>query len=188
MLRLAAISALVLALLSCAAAPPDRATLPDVAEALDPPVACVFLVGEPKGIAVSEVMTDTAADGVLEAGDVIVAVNGVGTVNSDELRAALDQQQVGDEIEIELIRGGEDISAALTLGANPDDPERVYIGVMIQTEYDQVPASEADDQVTASPTSRSLGIGGILYAGDPTLRTWAMARMGAAGRGQTRPS
>ncbi len=122
---------------------------------------------------VSEVMVDTAADGVLEAGDVIVAVNGAGTMDTEQLREALDQQAVGDEIEVDIIREGADASAALTLGANPEDPERVYMGVMIRTDYEQVPASEADDQVSAAATSRSLTIGGALYGGDPTLQTWA---------------
>ena len=172
--RLAAVSSLTLALVSsCAAAPPERDSLPDVEEALDPPVACAFLVGEPKGIAVSEVMTDTAAEGVLEAGDVIVAVNGVATVDTDTLREVLDVQEVGDEIEIDLIRDGTDQSAALVLGSNPDDPERVYIGVMIRTDYELVPASEADHAVTAAPTSRSFTIGGTLFGGDPTLGVWS---------------
>jgi hypothetical protein len=155
------------------AAPPERATLPEVGEVLDPPVACSFLIGEPKGILVSEVMEDTAADGVLEAGDVIVAVNGVGTVDTEGLREALDQQAVGDEIEVEILREGAEETAALTLGANPDDPDRVYIGVMIRTDYDQMLASEADDDVVAAPTSRSLTIGGTIFGGDPTLSTWS---------------
>jgi hypothetical protein len=155
------------------ASPPERATLPEVAEVLDPPVACSFLIGDPRGILVSEVMEDTAADGVLEAGDVIVAVNGVGTVDTEGLREALDQQAVGDEIEVEILREGAEETAALTLGANPDDPDRVYIGVMIRTDYDQMLASEADDEVVAAPTSRSLTIGGTIFGGDPTLSTWS---------------
>ena len=173
MRRIIAGLALIAGLASCMAAPPPRSTLPDVGEILEPPVACAFLIGEPRGILVSEVMEDTAADGVLEAGDVIVAVNGVATLDTEQLREVLDQQAVGDEIQVDIIREGADQSAALTLGANPEDPERVYIGVMIRTEYEQMPASEADDQVAAAATSRSLTIGGTLYGGDPTLQTWA---------------
>lgn len=54
---------------ACASAPPERNTLPDVGEVLEPPVACLFFVGAPQGVSVSEVLEDTGADGVLEAGD-----------------------------------------------------------------------------------------------------------------------
>jgi hypothetical protein len=165
--------ALLAALTSCVASPPTRSSLPDVDEVLDPPIACSFLIGEPRGIMVSEVLDDTAADGVLEPGDVIVAVNGVGTIDTTELRQALDQLAVGDEVEVEIIRGGAEETAVLVLGANPDDPERVYMGVMIRTDYEQVLASEADDEVVAAPTSRSLTMGGTLYGGDPTLSAWS---------------
>jgi PDZ domain len=165
--------ALFAVLTSCVASPPTRSSLPDVDEVLDPPVACSFLIGEPRGILVSEVLDDTAADGILEPGDVIVAVNGVGTLDTAELRETLDQLAVGDEIEVEILRRGNEETAALILGANPDDPDRVYIGVMIRTDYEQVLASEADDAVVASPTSRSLTMGGTLYGGDPTLSTWS---------------
>ena len=160
-------------LASCTTAPPARSTLPDVDEVLEPPVACAFFVGEPKGVAVSEVLEDTAADGVLEAGDVIVAVNGVGTVDTEQLRIVLEEQAVGDEIQIDLQRDGASESAALTLGANPENPEQVYIGIMIFTEYERLPASEAKQEIVPSETSRALTIGGTLFGGDPVLPSWS---------------
>ncbi|MEX1134167.1 MAG: PDZ domain-containing protein [Acidimicrobiia bacterium] len=79
---------------ACATAPPERSALPDVGEVLELPVACSFFIGEPQGVEVSEVVEDTAADGVLEAGDVIVALNGKATADSEHLRQALSEQSI----------------------------------------------------------------------------------------------
>jgi len=157
---------------ACATAPPDRGALPDVAEVLDPPIPCSFLVGPPQGVAVSEVLQDTGAEGVLEAGDVIVAVNGTATVDSDQLRQALEEQSVGDALDLELRRDDVEESAELILGANPDDPERPFMGVMIRTEYERLLATEADQTIPAAPTSRAVVIGGLLYGMEPSGTFW----------------
>ena len=158
---------------ACAAAPPQRGTLPDVEQVLDPPVACSFLVGPPQGVSVSEVLEDTGADGVLEAGDVIVTVNGEETNDSDDLRQALNEQSVGDVVDLEVRRDGSLESAELTLGANPDDPERPYMGVMIRTAYEHLDAADADQPIPDAPTMRAVVIGGFLYAMDPSEPVWS---------------
>jgi hypothetical protein len=168
-LLLAAIATLIG---SCATAPPDRGTLPDVAEVLEPPIACSFLVGPPLGISVSEVLEDTGADGVLEAGDVILSVNDMETVDSDDLRQALSEQSVGDPVELEVRRDGSVESVELILGANPDDPERPFMGVMIRTEFERLPATEADLTIPEVPTSRAVVIGGLLYGMEPSGSLW----------------
>ena len=166
---LAAIAALIG---SCATAPPDRGPLPDVAEVLEPPIACSFFVGPPQGVSVSEVLEDTGADGVLEAGDVILAVNDMETVDSDDLREALSEQSVGDPVELEVRRDGSVESVELILGANPDDPERPFMGVMIRTEFERLLATEADLTIPEVPTSRAVVIGGLLYGMEPSGSLW----------------
>jgi len=168
-LLLAAVAVLVGA---CATAPPDRGTLPDVGEVLEAPIACSFFVGPPQGVSVSEVLEGTGADGVLEAGDVILAVNGLETVDSDDLRQALSQQSVGDPVDLEVRRGGSVESAELILGPNPDDPERPFMGVMIRTAYERLPATEADQTIPEVPTSRPVAIGGFLYGMEPSGSLW----------------
>jgi hypothetical protein len=158
---------------ACATAPPQRGTLPDVEEALDPPVACSFLVGSPQGVSVSEVLEDTGAEGVLEAGDVIVTVDGVETSDSDDLRRALSEQAVGDSVDLEVERDGSLESAELILGANPDDPERPFMGVMIRTAYERLDAADADQTIPDAPTTRAVVIGGFLYGMDPSEPAWS---------------
>lgn len=158
---------------ACAAVPPQRGTLPDVEQVLDPPVACSFLVGPPQGVSVSEVLEDTGAEGVLEAGDVIVTVNGVVTRDSDDLRQALSEQSVGDSVGLEVKRDGSLESAELILGANPDDPERPFMGVMIRTDYERLDAADADQTISEAPTTRAVVIDGFLYGMDPSEPVWS---------------
>jgi hypothetical protein len=165
---------------ACTATPPDRGTLPDVEEALDPPVACSFLVGPPLGVSVSEVLEDTGADGVLEAGDVIVGINGIETTDSDHLRDALSEQAVGDAIDLELLRDGADTSAEMVLGPNPDDPERPFMGVMIRTAYDQLEPTTADSAIPEVATARAVVIGGFLYGVEPSQALWSNTGLGIA--------
>ena len=165
---------------ACTVAPPDRGTLPDVGEALDPPVACSFLVGPPRGVSVDEVLADTGADGVLEAGDVIVAINGLETIDSDHLRDALSEQSVGDAIDIDLLRDGTDTSTEMILGPNPDDPDRPFMGVMIRTAYDQMEPAEAEATIPQVATSRAVVVGGLLYGVEPSQALWSNTKVGIA--------
>ncbi|HLF61417.1 MAG TPA: PDZ domain-containing protein [Acidimicrobiia bacterium] len=157
---------------ACAAAPPDRSTLPEVAEVLGPSIACFFFVGPPLGVSVSEVLEDTGADGVLETGDVILALNGLETADSDQLRQALSEQSVGDEVVLELRRDGVEESAQLVLGPNPEDPERPFMGVTIQTAYEQLPAAEANQAIPGVPTARAIVLAGVLYGMEPSGSLW----------------
>jgi len=143
-----------------------------VAEVLGPSIACFFFVGPPLGVSVSEVLEDTGADGVLETGDVILALNGLETADSDQLRQALSEQSVGDEVVLELRRDGVEESAQLVLGPNPEDPERPFMGVTIQTAYEQLPAAEANQAIPGVPTARAIVLAGVLYGMEPSGSLW----------------
>jgi len=121
---------------------------------------------------VSEVLEDTGADGVLETGDVILALNGLETADSDQLRQALSEQSVGDEVVLELRRDGVEESAQLVLGPNPEDPERPFMGVTIQTAYEQLPAAEANQAIPGVPTARAIVLAGVLYGMEPSGSLW----------------
>jgi hypothetical protein len=154
-------------------APPERDPLPDVGEVLEPPVACSFLVGPPQGVAVAEVLDDTGADGVLEPGDVITSLNGNETADQDDLRDALAEESVGDSIHLELVRDGTETTADMVLGANPDDPERPFMGVMIRTAYQHLEPTDADDAIPDVDTARAVVIGGFLFGVDPVESLWS---------------
>ncbi len=159
-------------LAACAPAPPEREPLPDLSEALPPPADCAFLVGGPRGVLVEEVIPDGAADGVLEVGDVIVEAGGADTPDAASLLSALEPSAPGDDIDIDYIRDGSESTTTLALGANPDDPDRPMIGIMIRTDYESIPAGDAEGPVADGPTVRPLTIGDTIYLLDPLTATW----------------
>jgi len=69
------------------------------------------------GALVQEIVPDSAAEKAgIEAGDVIVAVNGEKVVGAAELRNAIGLKRAGDEVKIELLRDGKSKTVTATLG------------------------------------------------------------------------
>ncbi len=164
------VTALILA--GCAPTPPVRVSLPDLESALPPPVECTFLIGSPLGVLVEEVIPDSAAAGILEVGDVIVAADGTDTPDSAALLVVLGSKTPGDLIEIDYVRDGSEQTSTISLGANPDEPARPMIGIMIRTEYESVPARETEGSIDPGPTVRPISIGSDLYLLDPGTPDW----------------
>jgi hypothetical protein len=160
---------MVLVAVACAQTPPERDALPSVEEALDPPAQCSFLLGEPQGVLVQEVTPDSAADGLLIAGDVIVAFDDQPTPDSTALLTALGEKEAGDMVEIDVMRGDEETHQTITLGEDGGEPR---IGVSIRTQYQTVEAAEIDTKITPGPMVRPISIGGNVYLFDPSARAW----------------
>jgi hypothetical protein len=121
---------------------------------------------------VEEVIPDAAADGLLAVGDVIVAAGGTDTPDAAALLSALEPTSPGDLIDLDYLRDGSESTTTLTLGANPDDPDRPMIGIMIRTDYESIPAADAQGPVTPGPTIRPLTIGETIYLLDPLTAAW----------------
>jgi PDZ domain-containing protein len=85
------------------------------------------------GHTVAEVIPDLPADGVLEAGDTIVAVDGEPVDEPDDLTRLIGGNAPGDQVTItvEPARGEARRDLELALGADPDDPDRAVIGVRV---------------------------------------------------------
>ena len=156
-------------MIACASTPPERNPLPDVDEALDPPAQCTFLVGEPQGVLVQEVTPDSAADGLLIVGDVIVAFDDQPILDSESLLSALGEKDVGDVVEISILRGDEETEQTLTLGDASGEPR---IGVMIRTQYQAVEAADVDTEVEPGPLTRPISISGLIYLFDAGSNVW----------------
>jgi hypothetical protein len=156
-------------MVACASTPPERSSLPDVGEALDPPAQCTFLMGEPQGVLVQEVTPDSAADGLLIVGDVIVAFDDQPTLDSESLLAALGEKEVGDVVEISVLRGDEETEQTLTLGDASGEPR---IGVMIRTQYQAVEAADIDTEVEPGTLTRPISISGLIYLFDAGSNVW----------------
>lgn len=154
---------------ACAQTPPERSSLPAVEEAVDPPAQCSFLLGEPQGVLVQEVTPDSAADGLLLAGDIIVAFDDEPTPDSTTLLAALGEKEAGEVVEIEVLRDDEETQQTITLGDDGGEPR---IGVSIRTQYQSVEATDIETEITPGPMVRPISIAGGIYLFDPASRTW----------------
>jgi S1-C subfamily serine protease len=73
------------------------------------------------GVKIAEVIPETAADGKLEADDVILQVNGEKVSDVPGLIAAVQKSGAGSEITFSIVREGKRMEVKLKLGVHPDD-------------------------------------------------------------------
>jgi len=94
-------------------------------------VAALRHVGEPVTtiVVVGETLPDTPAAEVLEAGDVVVAVNGKRIGSPEGLRRVISDGEVGDQLRLRIERDGERESVQVKTIESTDKPIRPVIGV-----------------------------------------------------------
>lgn len=83
-------------------------------------------------VLVSAVVPEAPADGLLEAGDVITAVDGQQTSVPADVSDAVGAQEPGTELEIDYLRDGQASSATITSEAIDG---QARIGLLLATEY-----------------------------------------------------
>jgi len=167
-----AVPVLLLLVTACAAQPPERAPLPDLADVLPEPLGCQLTVGEPMGVDVLTVSASGAAGGILQEGDVISAIDGTPTTTRPELTEIMNGYSPGDTVEVTYLREGAEGTVEITLEANAADESRAMIGITVQTSFQTQDIEAADDTVAPSPTARPIQVGDSLYLFDPLAGTW----------------
>lgn len=85
-----------------------------------------------QGAQVQSILSGMPADGVLQVGDIITAVDGQPITTQDSLVKAVTSDQTGDELALTVRRGDQDLSLMLTPARAPDDG-RPILGVTIST-------------------------------------------------------
>ncbi|APT90184.1 hypothetical protein CSPHI_02840 [Corynebacterium sphenisci DSM 44792] len=93
--------------------------------------AALRALGRPVQVAVARVLDDGPAAGVLEEGDVVLAVDGVGVTGPRELQDAVGAHAPGEEVTLRVARDGAERELAVRLGEHPEDPARGHLGVGI---------------------------------------------------------
>ena len=87
------------------------------------------VVARPTGVLVEGIFTNVPAAKVLQAGDVIIGVNGHIVLSRPELRAALASHSPGDAVSLRILRGGKALLVSVKTIADPQEPKRPLIGV-----------------------------------------------------------
>lgn len=83
------------------------------------------------GVIITSVQEGSAADGVVQAGEIVVAVDDTATMMSSDLVDAVGGIAPGTTIELSVLAldDGAEEQRTVTLGAREDDPERAFLGV-----------------------------------------------------------
>jgi Lon-like protease len=129
------------------------------------------------GEIVLDVEPDSPADGVLEPGDTLVAIDGEPIDDPDDLARLLDDDKPGDEITVtvqpfDTTEDDEDVT--LTLAPKPDDPDQGMMGVQVQptgVEFDFPFEVDFDTGEVGGPSAGlafTLGLIDLLTPGELT--------------------
>ena len=91
----------------------------------------------PDGARIESVIDDGPSDGVVEAGEVVVAVDGTAVVTSEEFADEVGGRDPGTTVEL-TVRTIDDQQQrrTLELGTNPDDASRGFAGLFVSTSVD----------------------------------------------------
>ena len=109
-------------------------------------LAGVYIVGVPTDATteVEEVVPGSMASEVgVQEGDEITAVNGEVIESWGQFQEILEGQQPGDEVELAVLRGGEQREFSGELIGDPEDPDRAIVGVRPIIEYTSYGSLEA---------------------------------------------
>ncbi len=91
---------------------------------------------EEVGVIIAEVVPDTAADGVVVVGDILVSIDGVAIVSASEVVDLIGVKAPGDEITLVLDDGTGERTETVVLGAKEDDPDAPFLGIAPQSLLD----------------------------------------------------
>jgi PDZ domain-containing protein len=139
-----------------------------------------------QGAEVAAVIEGMPAQGVLQVGDVIVAVDGRPIQTAFELTESVRRHQVGDQVSLVFIRGRQRQEAVLGTGNSPTEPGRPLIGVQVITlgfAVDLPFPVEIDTDNVGGPSAGlmlALGILDAVTSGDLT-RGYFVAGTGTIG-------
>lgn len=96
-------------------------------------IAALREVGEPVQTRpwVREVLPESPATGILEHGDVVLRVDGSAVAGPQELAKIVQDAGPGATVRLDITRDGQPKTVEVTTIANPEDPQKGYLGVSL---------------------------------------------------------
>jgi S1-C subfamily serine protease len=89
-------------------------------QTIDPEVAALYGLGIDRGAVLVEIVPGSpAADADLQRGDIVTAVDGAPVTSMPELAGRLQQHRPGDEVELTVVRAGEERALTVELAERP---------------------------------------------------------------------
>lgn len=97
------------------------------------------LVLVPGGVVIEQTIPNMPAEGVLEPGDILVAINNLQVRNLADLTKVLSKFKPGDKVVLTIIRYKERLNITLRLGQHPQNKSRGIIGAYFTDYYPSDP-------------------------------------------------
>lgn len=94
------------------------------------------VVATPRGALVIGVASDVPAAAKIDAGDVIVAVDGVPVRTPADLRREIGRRKPGDDVRLTVRRGGKALDLTVRTVASPTEPGRPIVGITVDQAAD----------------------------------------------------
>ncbi len=85
------------------------------------------------GVIVVGMLDDAPAENYLVEGDIIITVDDKRVALATEVSALVQDRLVGEEVKLGITRDEDDLELIIPTGANPDDPDMPFLGILIQT-------------------------------------------------------
>lgn len=85
------------------------------------------------GVIVIGLLDNAPAESHLKEGDLIITVDDSRVFLATEVSALVQDRLVGEDVKLGITRQEVDIDLIVPTGANPDDPDMPFLGVLIQT-------------------------------------------------------
>ncbi len=95
--------------------------------------AALTYVGEPVTyeVVIDEVQPGAPAEGALRTGDTLLEIDGVEVPDYRSVKRVMSDVAPGDEVSLLVRRDDKEITETVTTEANPDDPQRAFLGVLL---------------------------------------------------------
>ena len=108
-----------------------------------------------RGVYVLRTVVGMPAENVLQFGDKIISVNGMETATAEVFMDLVAQKNVGDTIDITLVREGNEEDVSITLQPFPDDKDRAGVGIQLVTDFDVLtnPSIDIDSAKIGGPSA-----------------------------------
>lgn len=90
----------------------------------------------PDGVRVVGVVSGSAADGRLEPGDRIIAVQDQPVEGAEQVRDTILGAEIDADVKFTIERGGDTHEVNVTASAAPDGPRRPFVGIRLSDEFD----------------------------------------------------
>jgi serine protease Do len=102
-----------------------RGTIGAVAQSITPLLAAGLRLPREMGVIIADVYPGGTADASgLEAGDIVLALDGKPIENARQLEVNLYQRAIGDRVRLDVERDGQRLTVAVEVDEREDDPER----------------------------------------------------------------